>query len=168
MIERAKGTNARCQNRIDKPRIVIDPFLVCRSGSIGLDSRPRNRKTIALEVHLFDDRQVVLEEMVVITSDIRRGRAPNFAGSMTKAIPVRLTFSILIPGAFYLKGGCGCAPEKIFREIGDGTSVSPKPICPEPVGNGSRSGGGEGVAYEFPAIHGGHGDNVDRFTSVSK
>jgi hypothetical protein len=42
--------------------------------------------------------------MVVITSDVSRGRAANFAGSMGKAIPVRLTFSIRIPGAFYLKG----------------------------------------------------------------
>ena len=104
MIERTKGTNARSQDCIDKPGIVIEPFLVCRSGSIRLDSWPRNRKTIALEIHLFDDRQVVLEAMVVITSDIGRGRASNFAGSMAKAVPVRLTFSIFIPGAFYLKG----------------------------------------------------------------
>src|SRR6202000_2892203 len=101
MIKRTKGTNTRSQDRIDKPGMVVEPFLVRRSGAKRLDPWPRNRKTIAFEIHLLDDRQVVREEMVVITSDVSRSRASNLARSMRKAVPVRVTFSVLFTCAFH-------------------------------------------------------------------
>src|SRR6266436_337300 len=117
MIEGTERTNFCFEERVGEALVVIETFRIGRTRAIRLDARPGNRKTIAGEIHRFQQCDVFFVAMVGIASDVAGRSAFNFAGSVREAVPDGFAPAIFGPGPFDLIGGGGGAPDEFFGKL---------------------------------------------------
>ena len=102
--------------RIDQPVI---PGKTCRidwSRALREDARPGNREPVRLQVHLFQQCNILCPAVVAVAGDVPCITVPCFARRMAEGIPDGQSPTILLHCALDLIG-CGCrAPDEIFRK----------------------------------------------------
>ena len=70
MVERGERTDAVGEQLVDDARVEVDAFLVGGSGAKGLDARPGERETIALDAERLHQRNVRFPEMKMVAGNV--------------------------------------------------------------------------------------------------
>ena len=116
VVERDIGLDPCRKQCIDQPVI---PCKTCRidwSRALREDARPGNREPVRLQVHLFQQCNILCPAMVAVAGDVPGIAVPCFARHMAEGIPDGQSPTILLHCALDLIG-CGCrAPDEIFRK----------------------------------------------------
>jgi hypothetical protein len=116
VIQRDDGANARFEHRIGDALVVIQSPGVHASAARGLDSRPCNRVTIALDVQLAQQRDVLEVAMIAIARQVAVVAVLDAARRVREAVPDGFAFAVFLPGTLDLIGRGGCAPDEIRRK----------------------------------------------------
>src|SRR5581483_8257826 len=110
MKERAEWLDVVAQQLVDEPVVICDAFVIRLAGSLRENTRPGNRKTVALSAEPFQKLHIFLVAVVLVGRHIAGFILVGLAGSVGKSIPDGRSPSVDISGAFHLVGGCRTAP----------------------------------------------------------
>lgn len=80
VVERRERPNAGGERRIDQPFVVVEPLRVGRAAAVRLDPRPGDRKTVALQSELLQQRDVVGVAVVAVAGNVAGVAVRDAAG----------------------------------------------------------------------------------------
>src|SRR5271157_4604668 len=112
MVDCGQGTNARVMKFVGEALVIIQTFFVWLADAVGLNARPGNRKTIALEIEVFSDGDILPVAVVGIAGDVAGVRAFDQAGRVRETVPDGFPFAVFLPRAFNLISRRGSTPQE--------------------------------------------------------
>src|SRR5258708_37129952 len=93
-----------------------EAFRIWRARSFRENTGPRDRGAIGLGTQRPHQLDIVLVAMEMVVGDVAIAVIGNLAGQVSETIPDRRTSSVLVDGAFDLKGRGRRAPPKVARK----------------------------------------------------
>src|SRR5271168_1620094 len=118
MIDRAERTNARFQQRIDQPAVIVDSLLIDCTRAARLNARPRSREPVALLIQPLQNSGVFKVAVVLITGNVRGSAAFDFSYRVREVVPIRFALPVYIPRPFHLVRSGSHPPDKSVWKAG--------------------------------------------------
>jgi hypothetical protein len=116
VVQGDPGLDARCQQRVDQPRVEVDAGFVERPASVGLQARPGQREAVPADAEPGHQLNVLLVTVVVVVGDVAGVPVLDLAGCVRERVPDRRRTTVLLDSALDLVArGCG-APGEARRE----------------------------------------------------
>ncbi len=116
MVERRKGLDLLCEQRVDQPIVEGEPLLVDRAAPVGDHPRPGDGEAIGVDPQRADQPHVVLEAVIVVAGDVPGVAVHDPPRDPRERVPDRGLASVLIMRALDLVGGGRHAEEEVGRE----------------------------------------------------
>ena len=114
VVERDIGLDPCRKQCIDQPVIPCKARRVDYSCALWEDARPGNREPVRLQMHLFQQCNILCPAMVAVAGDVPGIAVPCFARHMAEGIPDGQSPAILLHCALDLIGCGRRAPDEIF------------------------------------------------------
>ena len=114
VVERDIRLDPCRKQRIDQPVIPCKARRVDYSCALWEDARPGNREPVRLQMHLFQQCNILCPAMVAVAGDVPGIAVPCFARHMAEGIPDGQPPAILLHCALDLIGCGRRAPDEIF------------------------------------------------------
>ena len=125
VVEGQVRRDAPLEQCVDQAVVEREPLLVPCPLAARLDARPGDRETVGMDPETRDQRDVLVDPVVVVAGAIAVAAVLDRAGPPAELVPDRVAPAVLVRGAFDLVGAGRDAPDELAREpCGQGACLS--------------------------------------------
>ncbi len=116
VVKGDEGRDVGRQQAVNQPAVELQPGLIDPAAAVGQDARPGDGEAVGAQAERLHQFDVLRPAVVVVAGDVAGVPLENVARRVGEAIPDRLPFAVLVPGALDLVRGRRRAPHKVARK----------------------------------------------------